>query len=59
MREVAAEEVYSHRVQGEIEFLILAEKVAVNPHSNLLPFGMADLYHFSGEPHRGYIDASA
>jgi hypothetical protein len=48
VREVTAKEVDSHRVQGEIEFLILAEKVAVNPDTDLLPFSMADLYHFSG-----------
>ena len=43
-------------MQGVVEFFILAEKVAVNPDTDLLPFGMTDLYHFSGELYRGYVD---
>jgi len=59
VRKVAAKEVDSHRVQGVVEFLILAEEVAVNPDTDLLSFGMADLYDFSGEPYRGYVDTIA
>ena len=59
MREVTAKEVDTHRVQGVVEFLILTEEVAVNPDTDLLSFGMADFYHLSSEPYRGYVDTFA
>ena len=51
VREVTAEEVNSHGINGMIEFFILTEKVSINPDTNLFPLGVTNLDYLFIEFH--------